>query len=197
MARSLIIGPGKRWVHWCNHAYTYKERDGIDIVDKDSIDVTSNIAFSGDNRPTDIRLYAESIRDYSERPVPEGTYDYIVAERVLEHLDYMAVMYTLFGLYGMSAPRAELEIVVPDFEKVFDSLRRLNPFDDQADKFQRDFVRVDTEIFNDEEDPHQSAWTPLLARYYIECEGLWTVEDMEHITIEGRDWYLKILAIRK
>ena len=90
-----------------------------------------------------------------------------------------------------------IDIIVPDYIQVLSTLTKLNPNDQTASEFNRDMINIHTEVFNEPSDPHLSIWTKDLARYYFELEGFWKITKLDQIELDGRNWYLHIIAHKK
>ncbi len=72
----------------------------------------------------------------------------------------------------------------------------VDPYTDNAIKFSNMMIMAHTEIFNEPNDPHKSIWTKKMAKYYFEMEGYWKDIKIDYTSLDGRDWYLKIEAVR-
>jgi hypothetical protein len=139
---------------------------------------------------------------------------YIVANRVFEHIPREKMFYLLYLLKDISEDGAILSIVVPNFIEIFEKLLTLDKnllpenfekkdskwknfspsYIDQVSQFEKSLIDIHTEIFNEPSDPHRIVWTPGLAKYYIELENYWKITNIDKISLDNREWYLKILS---
>lgn len=183
--RILDLGSGRDWIHWKDAGQTV---DCVDssygnqpFIDMEYLNPDDNITLHGENIFT-------FLENYSGEP-----YTKIIANRVLEHIAPDQIHYLIYLLHKVGRRSSRLEIVVPDFTKVAESISTLD-IQMTAKDFNLGMVRAHTEIFNTEDDPHRSIWNESLSHYYIELENYWKIEDMGHVTMEKRDWYLNIIC---
>lgn len=128
----------------------------------------------------------EFLQNYKKRDV-----DFISASRFFEHIKYDRIGELLYLLYGISRPSAQLSIIVPDYNKVFETLSNLD-LESNPIPFQEKLIQIHTEVFNEISDPHRSIWNEQLAYYYITMEHYWDIKNIDPISLDGRDWYLQI-----
>ena len=124
-------------------------------------------------------------------------FDRIIAQRVFEHIPSDTIPYVLYLCSQIIEEGGKIGIVVPDFKKVIDTLNSLDPNHDTAIHFNKWMTWCHAEVFNEPNDPHQSLWTDKIARYYMELEGYWeNIKIEDNFTIDNRDWYMKISAVK-
>ena len=94
---------------------------------------------------------------------------------------------------------ADMVIHSGDFvdRKVLETLKSLDPFSQTAIQFNKQLIQVSTELFNEPNDPHKSPWTKKLAKYYVELEDYWKVTSIKEVSLDGRDWYMQINAVKQ
>lgn len=138
-------------------------------------------------------LVKNDIFNYLEQYSDEDI-THIYSQRVFEHIKTEDISYLLYLLYECSVADAKLEIIVPNFQYVFQDALSLDADKMTAKEFNRKLIECTTELFNEPTDPHRSIWTTALAKYYIELEGYWKIDDITHIKIDQRSWYMKITA---
>ena len=186
----LSIGTGREWEafdqKFCNMEGASPDQKIAEIIHVDKIYEGSEIP---DLVGEDIFTYLEN---YNYRD-----FDVICAQRVFEHIPVDQIGYLLYLLYTTASDKASIEIIVPDFEAVLIVLNELDADKQIATEFNKHLIQVTTELFNEPSDPHRSAWTKKLAKYYLELEGYWKISDIEYVCLDGRDWYLKIRADRQ
>ena len=183
--RILEIGSGRNWQKWSNTQHQ------VTCVDR----IYSSNQNTGNNNPN-LTLIGMDIIPFLETYIG-ADFDKVIAHRVLEHFKPDTVLYVLYLLRQVTRKGGELEIIVPDFHKVITEFEKVDPKKATGTKFNRMMTMAHTEIFNEPNDPHQSIWTTTMAFYYLELEGYWTDVFVGYTSLDGRDWYLKIEAVRK
>lgn len=200
MRNYLIIGCGPNWTH------------DIDRVLRDADEKAENL---GEivivepglyETPTKIRNYIKrkigrwyndyQIERFIDGKKVNGEFNLMLASRVFEHFNEDEIGLNLFLLHRVAAPEAKLEIIVPDFVKIVESFNLLEKALNEksnmkAGEFSLELLKVNTEIFNEPSDPHKSIWSKTFGQYRIEKEGYWKVEQIQYVTLDNRDWYLK------
>ena len=187
MLRILELGAGRDWqTNWLNHEYP---DDIITCVDASyDDDIQAEVPLE-----QNLHLIRSDITSYLEQ-YNGPKFDKIFASRVMEHIPYDQLHYLTYLLHKVCVDNGELIISVPDYEKISELISTLDHKRMKADEFNLGLIKTHTEVFNGLFDPHQSIWTQKLASYYLELEGYWEINCMEHITIEKRDWYIEIVA---
>lgn len=177
----LDLGTGKHW-----QKYIGNVDDNITCVDKSFGLIDFKI-------PDNIILKSKNIFSYLEN---ETTYfDLIVANRVFEHIDYEKIPYLLYLCKEVLMPSGQINFIVPDFMQIFDTIRCINQ-SDPAYNFNKYMIDIHTELFNTKEDPHRSIWTYELAMYYMGLENFWKNIEITGVSMDNRDWYLKVTAMK-
>ena len=191
--RILNLGSGRDCVDNPNN---YNKIDEVTFVDQmyKNIDVD----LSANTRGTNWSIKEESIQEFLEKGM-EKKYDIVDCTRCFEHLKPNDVFYILYLIHKNMLPDGVLTIVVPDMLNVFKTLGELEQNlckgVVRATEFQCVYTAIHTEIFNESFDPHQSIWTPQLAKHYIEAETYFKIQSLSYITLDNRDWYMKIKCI--
>lgn len=183
--RILELGAGRDWVKWRGSG------QHVDCVDS-SYGAQTFIDLEYANDVDNVELHSENIFEFLENYAGQP-YTKIIANRVMEHIAPDQLHYLMYLLHKVSSEGSLLEIVVPDFTKVAEAISVLN-MDMVAKDFNLGMIMAHTEVFNTPSDPHQSIWTATLAHYYIELEDYWKIENMKHVTMEKRDWYMSIMC---
>lgn len=176
----LCVGPGRDWFEIRKK---YKNSSMI-FVDKMFKQYVNN---SEDNW-FDSKDIFEFLENYLNKDI-----NLVTTARFMEHVAQDRVQYLLYLFHCVCSENAKLEIIVPDYIKVADNLKYIEAINTPKE-FNDLLIKLSTEIFNTSDDPHQSVWTPFLAKYYIELENLWKVDSINDVTIDGRSWYIKIEA---
>lgn len=191
----LVLGPGRDclfYEKYFSNDNLYRNNIRCTMVDRINININDSYT------PNVKYLYGdlfEVLEDYSGPPFTQ-----IHAYRVLEHIPYEKLQYLSYLLYKLTDNSAypddvRLDIVVPDFNKVAEYIKFISdpPINTQL-------ITAHTEVYNEENDPHCSIWTPELARYYICGEGYWSpihcCDDHDYITLDNRSWYMRMLFRR-
>lgn len=198
MKTVIELGSGPQWQRWINDKSFRRNRDVIDANAFDVVICVDSI-FNDveDHEPyPHIVLSSLDVVKFLETYSNELA-DKIIANRILEHFDYKQVPYILYLMSNIIKKGGQLEIVVPDHIKVLEELKDLDHEKQTPLSFNRKMIDVHTELFNETHDPHQSVWSPSLAQYYLELEGYWDSIEVDNVTVDNRDWYLKITATRK
>ena len=183
MRRNILhLGVGKDW----EEIYERRDRehDHLIFVDKSLGSEVSK--YGPDIHTCGIIEYLEG---YNRKDI-----DSVVAQRVFEHFDYKDLPYLLYSIWLICRPEATLSITVPDFNLVSEEVKTLNAEKMKAQVFNNMMIQCHTEVFNEPSDPHRSIWTKNLAEYYLTLEDYWSVNSIDHMTLDGRPWYLYILA---
>ena len=185
----LDLGSGRDWTLMINDE-RFTESDHITIVDRS---IPSNMGLKTKNGAT-IHIYGKDVFNFLEE-YPNRDFDRIHSRRFFEHLTESEISYLIYLLYEVSKKETLLDIIVPDFDKVSNVVKSLDPNNMSVIEFNKNMVSVITEIYNTENDPHKSIWNEQLGRYYIELESYWKVVDInKNINISNRDWYLHFRA---
>lgn len=205
MKKILSLGTGRLWLN-VNKEFEDKfpKEDKLEIYHIDNIYKNSYEEDGLDTEKTTTFLCEDDIFTFLEE-YPKRDFDVISARRVFEHIPREKIAYLLYLLKEVASPEAELEIVVPDFVRVFESLKTLDEvlcsgkmesceLLDTVSLFERGMINIHTEIFNEPNDPHQSVWTVGLAKYYFSIEDYWVLTNFKHIELDGRSWYLELIA---
>ena len=130
-------------------------------------------------------------------------FDKVVCERIFEHMEYLTgeVGRLLEAINTLTVPGGILEIVVPNALLIAKKLTRIeSSFRDGSVTVEdmNDLLIVTSESNNIRQDPHLSVWTPNLARFYIEQEGIWDINGIDpKIKFAGRDIYMRIVCTKK
>ncbi len=180
----LTIGSGRDWKKYDDIYAPTSELMHVDAMYKYETSEGSSHMIG-----EDIIQYLENNNSLS--------YNIIHGQRIFEHIAVDKLQYLLYLLYCSAAPDATLHITVPDFEKVLETLKSLDPFSQTAIQFNKQLIQVSTELFNEPNDPHKSPWTKKLAKYYVELEDYWKVTSIKEVSLDGRDWYMQINAVKQ
>ncbi len=181
----LELGAGKNWKK-------YKEMN--ENGDEDKFEVTCiDLSYKQDDQIGNITIMSWDVFEYLQ--TTHKTFDEIKADRIFEHIPYNEIPHLLYLCKEALNVDGRLSFIVPDFQKVFDTVDNLNPHG-PASIFNRQMIDIHTEIFNEPEDPHRSVWTMQLADYYMSLEGFWKNIEIKETTLDNRDWYLQISAHR-
>ena len=131
-------------------------------------------------------------------------FDLVICERIFEHMEYLTgeVGRLLEAINTLTFFGAKLEIVVPNALLIAKKLQNLEKWFDgmqySHSRFMNELLLITSENHNIRLDPHLSTWTPKLAKFYIEREGIFNVELIKpQITFAGRDIYMKIICKKK
>lgn len=136
------------------------------------------------NTATDILSYLESC--------PDETFTSIISCRYFEHIPWGQLDYYLYQMYRVLVPNSSLVFVVPDFAKLGKALLELETkFDYQK------WITLNSEYFNEKNDPHSCLWSSKIAEKLITGEGFFSDVTINPITIDGRHWYIEINAKKK
>ena len=185
----LDLGSGRDWTLMINDA-RFTKSDHITIVDRS---IPTNIGLKANNNAL-IDIHCMDIFEFLEK-YSNRDFDRIHSRRFFEHLTESEILYTLYLLYEISKKGTILDIVVPDFNKVSNVVKSLDPKNMSVVEFNKNMISVITEIYNTENDPHKSIWTEQLGKYYIELESYWNIISVtKNISISNRDWYLHFRA---
>lgn len=136
------------------------------------------------NNATNILEYLESCQD--------DLFSSIISCRYFEHIPWGELDYYLYQMYRVLTPGGTLTFVVPDFSKLG---KALNQLDSKFD-YQRWFT-LNSEFFNEKNDPHSCLWTSKIAEKLLTGEGFFNDINVNPITIDGRHWYIEINAKKK
>jgi predicted SAM-dependent methyltransferase len=188
MMKILEVGSGRNWQKWIDH-----KEDKITCVDQIYTEKDKSQCFE---KYPHIELLGGDLQSFLENYTDED-FDLVVAQRIFEHITPDQIPYHLYLIRQIISEGGKIEIVVPDFKKVIKSFDAVDPHKDNAIKFNSMMIMAHTEIFNEPNDPHSSIWTPKMAKYYLELEGYWQDIKIGYTNLDGRDWYMKIEAVRK
>lgn len=122
------------------------------------------------------------------------SFDRIVLYRFLEHIQREELLYFLYILSTAVNVGGTLDIIVPDHQELASWLvtEKMEDIQDQG----HDII-VTTEFLNEPGDPHASLWSPDRAKYYLELEGRFKIDEIQkNFEFDGRDIYLRIKATR-
>ena len=140
-----------------------------------------------------IRFLNYDIQEFLERTTV--TFDLITIYRYLEHVPMRDLLYFIYLISTVTKKDSLVDIIVPDFNKLASMLLQ-ESIDDE--NYESNNIVITTELLNEPSDPHASVWNCGRAKYYWELEGRFAVNHMEESFIfDGRDVYLRFLAIRK
>ena len=112
-------------------------------------------------------------------------FDTIIASRVLEHIEARKIDWYICCLYSILHKSGKLIIVVPDMSKVSEEL------DNEFSKPNKDLFKINRlhfELFSEGPsiwDRHACWMSPNSIKYYLEMEGLFTVESMKNIRLDS------------
>lgn len=200
MAKVLSLGTGREFEsvnkRWMTPDTVIHHVDMLYAMDADSRYNELKWELRETSEPgSRVHFHGMKILEFLES-YPCRDFDEILAQRVFEHIPVTEISYMLYLLRCIAADGAELNIIVPDFTKVFEKISLMDPEKMCASEFNRSMIEVTTEMFNEPNDPHCSIWTPAFARYYIELEKYWKVAELKYVTLDNRDWYMSITANR-
>ena len=112
-------------------------------------------------------------------------YDIIIASRILEHIEFRKLDWFIALLSYNMKPNGLLHVIVPDMSKAAEEIFQLME-QPVIDSFK--LQRLNFEIFNEGSkawDRH-ATWTDRATiKYYLEREGLFKVEAMQSIYLDG------------
>jgi len=124
-------------------------------------------------------------------------FDKICIYRFLEHVSFTQVQYFIYLLSTVTNPGALIDIIVPNYNNLATMILQEDPLDPAGGNFEAHNIELTTELLNEPSCPHASIWTPSRARYFMELEGRFRVEDVnERFEFDGRDIYLRFWAER-
>jgi len=178
----LELGAGKHW-----KKYSKKTKVLATCVDSS---YERGPSYMYDN----ITLIGRDIFKFLEKC--NESFDDIIANRVFEHIDYDKLPYLFYLCKEVLNTNGELTFTVPDFSKILEKINEIDP-NGPAAQFNRDMIDTHTELFNTPKDPHRSIWTKTLVRYYVELEDFWKFQDVAHVTLDNRDWYMRVILKKK
>jgi len=229
MQHVLCIGPGKDIINEGKYILKHVKQDDpqvfihfvdhsvVELSTYDEFEINEQIFSEAGDKQVQIDVSGQNIFSFLENYKLRNI-NYIVANRVFEHIPREKMFYLLYLLKDVSIKGAVLSIVVPNFIEIFEKLSTLNKtllrtypesepgaiqdsfescagtFLEKVSNFEKALIDIHTEIFNEPSDPHRCVWTPGLAKYYLELEQYWEVSNIDEIILDNRDWYLKILA---
>jgi hypothetical protein len=122
------------------------------------------------------------------------SFNKICIYRFLEHISFTQVQYFIYLLSTITESGAWVDIIVPNYETLARLILNELPL---AGNFEADNILLTTELLNEPSCPHASIWTPARARYFMELEGRFKVEDViENYEFDGRDIYMRFWAER-
>jgi hypothetical protein len=177
--------------------FEFSSYNDFEIINIDNIFDESNKAIKELNcdEKDNIRnvknyYYSDDVFEFLKK-YPYRNINYVFACRFFEHIPYYRVGELMYLLYSVCSKNSFMNIIVPDFEKVFESVKLL---DLKSSNFNLEMIKTHTEIFNEPHDPHQSIWTTKLTKYYIELENYWKIIDHEikYTELDKRNWYFNI-----
>lgn len=186
--RILDLGTGREWLKYKDDNYS---NDLITCIDRLYENIDSNVQ--------NIELISDNILNYLEKYMG-NPFNKVVACRVFEHFSPKDIGYILYLIYNVMIPNGKIEITVPNFINIFEDLNLLETDlmnTPSMKNFNLDMIKIHTEIFNEINDPHQSVWTPELAKYYLTLEGYFDDVKIESKELDGRDWYIIVTARRR
>ena len=127
-------------------------------------------------------------------------FDMIIANRIFEHkfYDSGSIGRMLSACHYLLSDKGKMYILVPNHYLLSNEIKRLETEEFNPEAFAKIVLELNTEFHNTESDPHGSTWSPRLARYYIESEGVWLIEEIyPEIKWDGRDCYMMIIVSKK
>jgi len=173
----------------------------ISLSENDQIDVISEAMTKNENG-----LLICNMNLYDFMDSFPFRFDKIIGNRIFEHQEYVgneSVGRLLEACNKLLEDDGTLEIIVPNAKKLaqmvldFENL----PLDDcslQYAEIANNALVINTEFTNGKFDPHASIWSPALAKYMIESEGIWHIKSITDIdNYAGRSIYMKIIATKE
>lgn len=122
-------------------------------------------------------------------------FDKIVMYRFLEHISRKNLLYFIYILAGALKENGEMDIIVPDHQKLAKKLAEETEQD--MEDINHD-ITITTEFLNEPSDPHGSLWSPLRAKYYLELENRFDVTRIyRNFEYDGRNTHIRIIAKRR
>jgi hypothetical protein len=133
------------------------------------------------------------IQEFLERTTIK--FDLITIYRYLEHVPMRDLLYFIYLISTITKKGSMVDIIVPNFNRLASMLLQENVEDEN---YESNNIIITTELLNEPSDPHASVWNHGRAKYYWELEGRFAVNHVEEsFTFDGRDVYLRFLAMRK
>ena len=128
-------------------------------------------------------------------------FDLIIANRIFEHqfYDSGSIGRLLAECHTLLKDKGKLFITVPNH---YDLAHHIMICEKSPSWIKNnnlnDILLTNTEFCNTKCDPHGSIWTPKLAKFYIESEGVWEIDKIyDSVNWEGRDCYMSVLCTKK
>jgi SAM-dependent methyltransferase len=176
-----------------DQSYKYNHNDPAELI-KFHIDVLNN-----DRAPDDEYTWfiKSDIFDFVDSyPLK---FDYIIANRIFEHMFYDSgeIGRLLSACHYLLNDGGIMYIIVPNHE-ILAQLLINNPMSEINHTIVNNKLLVlNTEFCNTRVDPHGSIWTPELAKYYIESEGVWKINFIyNEVEWDDRPCYMMIEILK-
>ena len=142
---------------------------------------------------------AEWICEFRDTDKFTDLFDVVIASRIFEHIPIRNIDWYLCCLYSVMKQNGKLICVVPDMSKVAEAL------DEEFSKPVKDqfkIHRLHFELFSEGPsiwDRHACWMTPNSIKYFLEMEGLFTVQEMINVRIDSDiiPNEIEVTAIRK
>lgn len=133
------------------------------------------------------------IFDFLERTIM--TFDFITVYRFLEHVSKNNVQYFIYLLANCTKVGGVVDIIVPDAKLL---AKKLLEEDVNSPNWESDDLLITYELVADQPSPHLSIWTKDRLIKLFEREGNFVTSSVdENFIFDGRDIYLRYLAVRK
>lgn len=128
-------------------------------------------------------------------------FDLIIANRIFEHqfYDSGSIGRLSSACHYLLNDDGKMYILVPNHLRYAELIMHVEKEHKtmKHSKFASHVLEINTEFCNTRSDPHGSIWTPELAKFYIESEGVWTIMKMyEDIEWDGRVCYMMMILVK-
>lgn len=126
-------------------------------------------------------------------------FDRVVIYRFLEHVSFTQVNYFLYLVSSIIKSGGVVDIIVPNYVTLARMILSEDIHAEQAFNFEAYNILLTTELLNEPSCPHASIWTPERAKYFLELEKRFKVNDNEiypEFELDGRNIYMRFLARR-
>lgn len=121
-------------------------------------------------------------------------FDRITIYRFLEHVPFDKVLFFIYLLSTVTEEGAELDIIVPDYNKLAKMI-----IDENVNKknFESHNILLTTELLNEPSCPHASIWTVNRFNKFFTLEKRFRVIEAKPYKFDDRDIYLRARIVRK
>ncbi|GIU69019.1 MAG: hypothetical protein KatS3mg002_0255 [Candidatus Woesearchaeota archaeon] len=181
----LVIGSG---IGGISKDYPYYDSSTMDLICIDRNYIENKKIKTNKNK---IYIYNQDI--LKTLSSLEVKVDFIYASRIFEHFSFVNndLLYLLYLCHSSLNDDGKLIGIVPDYNKIFLQLHLVQSKINKSLFTHIDLIKIHTEFFNTDEDPHKSIWTPELVYYYLGLEHYFQVSNLKtNYMVDLRDWYI-------